>query len=140
MIKITLKDGSVKEIEKAMSIIDFTKELSEGLARVATGAEVDGEVKDLRTILDKDCSLNILTFDSDLNGLNSESSRLDSIDKTYDETQKFFLNSNSNSHNDSFQLEYKKDKNINKNNKLSLFGNNNEIKKNENKGGELKKK
>ena len=78
-------------------------------------------------------------FDSDLHGLNSESSRLDSIDKTYDETQKFFLNSNSNSHNDSFQLEYKKDKNINKNNKLSLFGNNNEIKKNENKGGELKK-
>ena len=51
----------------------------------------------------------ISRIDSDLYGLNSESSRLDSIDKTCDETQKFFLNSNSN---DSFQLEYKKDKNI----------------------------
>ena len=64
MIKITLKDGSVKEIEKAMSILDIAKSISEGLARVATCGEVDGEVKDLRFVVEKDCTLNILTFDS----------------------------------------------------------------------------
>ena len=63
MIKITLKDGSVKEIEKAMSILDIAKSISEGLARVATCGEVDGEVKDLRFVVEKDCTLNILTFD-----------------------------------------------------------------------------
>ena len=68
MIKVTLKDGSVKEIEQAMSVIDFAKSISEGLARVATCAEIDGEVKDLRFMIEKDCTLNILTFDSDLNG------------------------------------------------------------------------
>ena len=64
MIKITLKDGSVKEIEKPMSILDIAKSISEGLARVATCGEVDGEVKDLRFVVEKDCTLNILTFDS----------------------------------------------------------------------------
>ena len=64
MIKITLKDGRVKEIEKAMSILDIAKSISEGLARVATCGEVDGEVKDLRFVVEKDCTLNILTFDS----------------------------------------------------------------------------
>ena len=64
MIKITLKDGSVKEIEKATSILDIAKSISEGLARVATCGEVDGEVKDLRFVVEKDCTLNILTFDS----------------------------------------------------------------------------
>ncbi len=64
MIKITLKDGSVKEIEKAMSILDIAKSISEGLARVATCGEVDGKVKDLRFVVEKDCTLNILTFDS----------------------------------------------------------------------------
>ncbi len=68
MIRITLKDGSVKEIEKAMSILDIANDISEGLARVATAAEVDGEIKDLRYIIDKDCSLNILTFESSLEG------------------------------------------------------------------------
>ena len=68
MIKVTLKDGSIKEIESTMSIIDFAKSISEGLARVATCAEIDGEVKDLRFMIEKDCTLNILTFDSDLNG------------------------------------------------------------------------
>ena len=63
MIKITLKDGSVKEIEKAMSILDIAKSISEGLARVATCGEVDGEVKDLRFVVEKDFTLNILTFD-----------------------------------------------------------------------------
>ena len=67
MVKITLKDGSEMEVEKGLSILEITKKISEGLARVATCAEVNGEVKDLRTIIDKDCTLNILTFDS-LNG------------------------------------------------------------------------
>ena len=62
---ITLKDGSKKEYSSPMSIIDIAKDLSEGLARVACVGEVDGEVKDLRTVIDKDCTLNILTFDSD---------------------------------------------------------------------------
>ena len=60
-MKITLKDGSVKEYGQAMSIIDIAKDISEGLARVACAGEVDGEVKDLRTVIDADCELNILT-------------------------------------------------------------------------------
>lgn len=48
-MKITLKDGSVKEYAQAMSVIDIAKDLSEGLARVACAGEVDGEVVDLRT-------------------------------------------------------------------------------------------
>ena len=48
-----------------MSVIDIAKDISEGLARVACAGEVDGEVVDLRTVIDKDCELNILTFDSD---------------------------------------------------------------------------
>ena len=67
MIKITLKDGSEMEVEKGLSILEITKKISEGLARVATCAEVNGEVKDLRTVVEEDCTLNILTFDS-LNG------------------------------------------------------------------------
>ncbi len=67
MVKITLKDGSEMEVEKGLSILEITKKISEGLARVAACAEVNGEVKDIRTIIDKDCTLNILTFDS-LNG------------------------------------------------------------------------
>ncbi len=60
-MKITLKDGSVKEYGQAMSIIDIAKDISEGLARAACAGEVDGEVKDLRTVIDADCELNILT-------------------------------------------------------------------------------
>ena len=64
-MKITLKDGSFKEYDQAMAAIDIAKDISEGLARVACVAEVDGNVVDLRTIIDKDCTLNILTFDSE---------------------------------------------------------------------------
>ena len=60
-MKITLKDGSVKEYAQAMSVIDIAKDLSEGLVRVACAGEVDGEVVDLRTVLEQDCELNILT-------------------------------------------------------------------------------
>ncbi len=60
-MKITLKDGSVKEYGSAMSIYEIAKDLSEGLARAACAGEVDGEVADLRTVIDRDCALNILT-------------------------------------------------------------------------------
>lgn len=60
-MKITLKDGSVKEYAESKSVIEIASDISEGLARVACAGEVDGEVVDLRTVLDKDCTLNILT-------------------------------------------------------------------------------
>ena len=65
MIKLQLKDGSIKEVEQGMAIIDIAKSISEGLARVATCAKVNGEVKDLRTVINEDCKLEILTFDSE---------------------------------------------------------------------------
>ena len=58
---ITLKDGSKKEYEEAKSVIDIAYDISEGLARAACAGEVDGEVVDLRTVVDKDCEVNILT-------------------------------------------------------------------------------
>ena len=64
-MKITLKDGSCKEYPQAMPVIDIARDISEGLARVACVAELDGEVVDLRTVVDGDHELNILTFDSD---------------------------------------------------------------------------
>ena len=67
-MKITLKDGSVKEYVSAMSVIDIAKDISEGLARAACAGELDGETVDLRTVVDKDCQLNILTA-RDENGL-----------------------------------------------------------------------
>ena len=62
---ITLKDGSTKEYQEAMSVYDIARDISDGLARAACVAEVDGKVVDLRTVVDKDCTVNILTFDSD---------------------------------------------------------------------------
>lgn len=61
-MKITLKDGSSKEYAGSMSVLDIAKDISEGLARNACAGEIDGERVDLRTIVDKDCNLNILTF------------------------------------------------------------------------------
>lgn len=60
-MKITLKDGSNKEYAQPMSIYEIASDISEGLARVACAGEVDGKVEDLRTVIDKDCCLNILT-------------------------------------------------------------------------------
>ncbi len=60
-MKITLKDGSVKEYAEAKSVYDIALDISEGLARMACAAEVDGKVVDLRTVLDSDCELAILT-------------------------------------------------------------------------------
>ncbi|MCI8562217.1 MAG: threonine--tRNA ligase [Lachnospiraceae bacterium] len=64
-MKVTLKDGSFKEYGQPMAAIDIAKEISEGLARAACVAQVDGETVDLRTVIDRDCELNILTFDSE---------------------------------------------------------------------------
>ena len=64
-MKITLKDGSVKEYASAMSVIDIAKDISEGLARMACAAELNGKVVDLRTIVEEDSELSILTFNDD---------------------------------------------------------------------------
>lgn len=68
MIKVTLKDGNILEVEKGTSILDVAKKISEGLARVATCAKVNDEVKDLRYELNEDCNLTIETFDSSIDG------------------------------------------------------------------------
>ena len=69
MLKITLKDGAVLEVEKGSSILEIAKQISEGLARNATCGEVDGKVKDLRYELQEDCNLVIHTFqEEDLEG------------------------------------------------------------------------
>jgi len=60
-MKITLKDGSVKEYSEAKSVYEIAQDISEGLARAACAGEVDGEVVDLRTVIDKDSNLSILT-------------------------------------------------------------------------------
>ncbi len=64
MIKVELKDGSIIEVEEGKNILDVAKQISQGLARMAMVGKVDGEVKDLRFELNKDCKLEILTFDS----------------------------------------------------------------------------
>ena len=70
MLKVTLKDGSSLEVEEGKSIYEVAKQISEGLARNATCGEVDGEVKDLRYELEKDCKLVIHTFaEDDLEGM-----------------------------------------------------------------------
>ena len=58
---VTLKDGSKKEYEESKSVYDIAMDISEGLARAACAGEIDGETVDLRTVVDRDCSLNILT-------------------------------------------------------------------------------
>ena len=60
-MKITLKDGSVKEYAESRSVYEIALDISEGLARAACAGEVNGEVVDLRTVVDADCELNILT-------------------------------------------------------------------------------
>ncbi len=69
-MKITLKDGSVKEYDGAKTIYEIALDVSEGLARAACAGEMDGEVVDLRTVVDKDCTLSILT-DRDPAGLHA---------------------------------------------------------------------
>ena len=64
-MKITLKDGVIKEYESALSVLDIAKSISEGLARNACAGKVNGEVVDLRHIVDADCDVEILTFNDE---------------------------------------------------------------------------
>lgn len=63
MLKITMKDGSVREVNEGTSILDFVKQVSNSLAKKVLAAKVDGETKDLTTILEHDCAVDFLTFE-----------------------------------------------------------------------------
>ncbi|HHV60831.1 MAG TPA: threonine--tRNA ligase [Clostridiaceae bacterium] len=65
MIKITLKDGSIMEYNKGITVMEVAESISKGLAKNALAAEIDGEVKDLSFKLEKDCSLNLLKFEEE---------------------------------------------------------------------------
>ena len=65
MVTITLKDGNKKEVKEGQSVLEIAKEISEGLARNAMAGRVDGKVVDLRYEIEKDCKLEILTFDDE---------------------------------------------------------------------------
>lgn len=65
MIKVTLKDGSVKEFPAGISAYEAAKEISMGLARNACAAKINGKNADLRDTLNEDCELEILTFDDE---------------------------------------------------------------------------
>ena len=65
MIHITLKDGSVKEFEAGVSVIDVAKSLGAGLAKAACCGRINGKVADLRTPITEDCHLEICTFDDE---------------------------------------------------------------------------
>lgn len=64
-MKITLKDGSVKEYESATTAAEITKDISMGLYRNACCCRINGAVKDLRTVVDSDCEFEVLTFDEE---------------------------------------------------------------------------
>lgn len=64
-MKITLKGGEIREFENGISVADIAKEISMGLFRNACSCRINGEVKDLRTVVDEDCTLEILTFDDE---------------------------------------------------------------------------
>ncbi|WP_315114827.1 threonine--tRNA ligase [Clostridium intestinale] len=65
MVKITLKDGSIKELESGLSVYEIAKSISEGLARAACCGIVNGNVVDLRYVVNEDVELSICTFDSE---------------------------------------------------------------------------
>ena len=64
MIKLTLKDGSIREIEQAMPASEIIKGIGMGLYKAACVVKINGEIKDLRTVIDSDCEFEVLTFDS----------------------------------------------------------------------------
>lgn len=68
MIKVELKDGKVLEVSEGISVLELAKQISEGLARMATAGKVNGKVVDLRYPLNSDCKVEILTFENDLEG------------------------------------------------------------------------
>lgn len=63
MIKLTLKDGSIREIENAISAAEIIKSIGMGLYKAACAVRINGEVKDIRTVVDSDCDFEVLTFD-----------------------------------------------------------------------------
>ena len=65
MIKVTLKDGSVREFENELSVMDIAKSISEGLARAVVAASVNGKVVGLNHIVKEDCELNLFKFDDE---------------------------------------------------------------------------
>lgn len=67
MIKLTLKDGSIREVESAKSAAEIVKGIGMGLYKAACSVKIDGEVRDLRTVVDSDCTFEVLTFD-DIDG------------------------------------------------------------------------
>ena len=66
MIKVTLKGGVVNEYESGITVAEIAKSISMGLYKAACACTVDGELKDLRDELTKDCQVNILTFDDEM--------------------------------------------------------------------------
>ena len=64
MIKLTLKDGSVREIESAQSAAEIIKGIGMGLYKAACCVKINGEVKDIRTVVDSDCNFEVCTFDT----------------------------------------------------------------------------
>ena len=64
MIKLTLKDGSIREIEKAMPASEIIKGIGMGLYKAACCVKLDGQVFDIRTVVDHDCTFEVETFDS----------------------------------------------------------------------------
>ncbi|MBU5307365.1 threonine--tRNA ligase [Clostridioides mangenotii] len=65
MIKVALKDGSIKEFESGISVMDVAKSISEGLARNILAASVDGELVGLDFVINKDCELNLFKFEDE---------------------------------------------------------------------------
>lgn len=64
-MQITLKGGEVRSFENGLTAAEIAKQISGGLYRAACVCRIDGQVKDLRTVIDRDCALEILTFDSE---------------------------------------------------------------------------
>ncbi len=67
MLKLTLKDGSIREVEENLSAADVVKGIGMGLYKAACSVKINGEVRDLRTVLTEDCTFEVLTFD-DIDG------------------------------------------------------------------------
>ena len=64
MIKLTLKDGSVREVEAGLSAAEIVKGIGMGLYKSACCCKIDGQVKDLRAVINEDCKFEVMTFDS----------------------------------------------------------------------------
>ena len=64
MVKVNLKDGVVKEYNNGITVLEIAKDISEGLARNACCALVNGNVEDLRFVVNEDCAVEICTFDT----------------------------------------------------------------------------